>query len=110
MPARGHVRIMRTLARRFLVLGLFLAVSPILRAAPTADAAFESLAKAFIEDYLRANPESATQLGDHRFDDRLTDYSPTAIARRVEMLRSYRANLSKIEERALTGANRIDAK
>jgi uncharacterized protein (DUF885 family) len=79
-------------------------------AAPSADTAFETLARAFIEDYLRTNPEQATQLGDHRYDDRLTDYRPAAIAAQADMLRRYRADLAKIESRALTGPNRIDAR
>ncbi len=80
-------------------------------AAPVAaDAAFESLAKTFIEDYLSESPESATQLGDHRFDDRLTDYSAAAIARRAELLRKHRTVLSRIDPAGLTGANRIDAR
>ena len=66
-----------------------------LRAATVADASFERLAQAFIEDYLRLNPEAATQLGDHRFDGFLSDYSPAALqhqhvdylnARRVQTL------------------------
>ena len=81
-----------------------------LRAASAADRSFEERARAFIEDYLRAYPESATQLGDHRYDHRLTDYSREAIDRRVDMLRQHRAALNAIDLAALTGANRIDAR
>jgi uncharacterized protein (DUF885 family) len=79
-------------------------------AATAADAAFETLARAFIEDYLKANPEEATQLGDHRYDDRLSDFSLAGLARKAELLRRYQAELGRIETRALTGANRIDAR
>lgn len=77
--------------------------------ATTADAAFEKLAGECIEEVLRAQPETATQLGDHRFDDRLTDYSATALAARAETLRRESAALAQIDAAALTGANRIDA-
>jgi len=39
------------------------------------DDAFQKIANDYIEQYLRANPEDATELGDHRFDGQLTDYS-----------------------------------
>ena len=38
-----------------------------------ADARFEQLAKQYIEDLLRMSPETATSLGDHRYDARLGD-------------------------------------
>lgn len=78
-------------------------------AASASDAAFEKLAHASIEDLLRSRPETATQLGDHRYDDRLTDYSAEAIAKRVASLRDQLTALEKIEATALTGPNRTDA-
>ncbi|HYD84980.1 MAG TPA: DUF885 domain-containing protein, partial [Opitutus sp.] len=62
-----------------------------------------------IESLLEARPETATQLGEHRFDDRLTDYSAAALAAREAALRAQIAALEKIDAAALTGANRIDA-
>jgi uncharacterized protein (DUF885 family) len=95
----------------YFIVGCALAFSASLRAAPAnADAAFEALARVFIEDYLRMNPEEATQLGDHRYDDRLSDYSPASISAQVELMRRYRTELDGIDDRALTGANRIDAR
>ncbi|HEX8564981.1 MAG TPA: hypothetical protein VF648_04875, partial [Pyrinomonadaceae bacterium] len=41
----------------------------------TADRQFEKLAKDYIEKLLETSPEWATILGDHRFDNRLSDYS-----------------------------------
>ncbi|HEY1111003.1 MAG TPA: DUF885 domain-containing protein [Opitutaceae bacterium] len=81
----------------------------LLGASAPADKSFEDLAKRFIEDYLPTNPESATQLGDHRFDDFLTDYSPAAIAKWVGKLKDYQKDLAAIDAKALTGPNRIDA-
>ena len=54
----------------------------ILNAAPTPqDDAFQKIAHVYIEQYLQTNPEQATELGDHRFDGQLTDYSPEAQAK-----------------------------
>ncbi len=79
------------------------------QAATAADAAFEKLAGECIESLLAARPEQATQLGDHRYDDRLTDYSAEALAARETALRAQLAALDKIEAAKLTGANRVDA-
>lgn len=89
-----------------LVLAAIVAVA---RATP-ADTAFESTGKAFIEDYLRLEPESATSLGDHRYDGQVSDYSPSAIAAQVALYKKYRDELGRIDSGALTGANRVDVK
>jgi uncharacterized protein (DUF885 family) len=88
---------------------LLLVGAALARAASAADAAFEKLARECIDDLLRARPEQATQLGDHRFDDRLTDYSPAALAARTEALRRQIAALGRIDAAGLTGANKVDA-
>ena len=93
----------------FCLCGL-LALTRVSWAAASADAAFETTAKAFIEDYLRLNPEDATDLGDQRYDDRLRDYSAAATAARIETWRKYLATLARIDAAQLTGANRIDAR
>ena len=46
---------------------------------------FRSLAESCVDDMLAADPVSATWLGDHRFDDRLPDWSDTgALVRRID--------------------------
>ena len=58
-----------------LTLGVFLLL-PLANANATPDDdRFQKLATDYIEQYLQTHPEEATELGDHRFDDRLTDYS-----------------------------------
>lgn len=94
-----------------LLFALF-AGAAVLQAAPgkTADAAFEAVAKTCLDDYLRLNPEYATQLGDHRFDGLLTDYSPAAIQTKVKTMQRHLAALAGINHPQLTGPNRVDAR
>lgn len=73
-----------------------------------ADLAFENVAHNYIEEYLRQTPEDATELGDHRYDDRLSDYSPQGFQAVRESTTKYLAELDGIDRAALTGANRVD--
>src|SRR6266699_100763 len=72
------------------------------------DDAFQKIAHDYIEQYLRANPEDATELGDHRFDGQLTDYSPAARAKDLATQKEFRDKLNAIDGTQLTGANNID--
>jgi uncharacterized protein (DUF885 family) len=72
------------------------------------DDAFQKIAHDYIERYLQANPEDATELGDHRFDGQLTDYSPDARAKDLTTQREFRDKLNAIDASKLTGANSID--
>jgi uncharacterized protein (DUF885 family) len=72
------------------------------------DEAFQKIAHDYIEQYLQANPEDATELGDHRFDGQLTDYSPDARAKELATLREVRGKLDAIDGSQLTGANNVD--
>jgi uncharacterized protein (DUF885 family) len=72
------------------------------------DDAFQKIAHDYIEQYLRANPEDATELGDHRFDGQLTDYSTEARAKELATQTEFRNKLNAIDGSQLTGANNID--
>jgi len=74
-----------------------------------ADTSFESAARACLDDYLRLNPETATQLGDHRFDGDVTDYSPAGLKANLEAMKRHLAILSQLDRKSLTGPNRVDA-
>src|SRR5881227_2739959 len=87
--------------------GVLLSLS-ILNAAATQDDQFQKIAGDYIERYLRANPEDATELGDHRFDGQLTDYSSEARAKELATQKEFRDKLSAIGGSQLTGANNID--
>src|SRR5881409_3820573 len=88
--------------------GLSLSLSMLNAAATTQDDAFQKIAHDYIEQYLRSNPEDATELGDHRFDGELTDYSPEARAKDLATQKEFRDRLNTIDGSQLTGANNID--
>ena len=88
--------------------GLVLSLAMLNAAATTQDDAFQKIAHDYVEQYLRANPEDATELGDHRFDGRLTDYSPEARAKDLSTQKEFRDKLNAIDGSQLTGANNID--
>jgi uncharacterized protein (DUF885 family) len=87
---------------------LFLSLSLFPVYATTQDDAFQKIAHDYIEQYLRANPEDATELGDHRFDGQLTDYSSEARAKELATQKEFRDKLNAIDGSQLTGANNVD--
>jgi uncharacterized protein (DUF885 family) len=84
---------------------------PLLSYATPEDDRFQKLAKDYIEGLLQANPEYATSLGDHRFDDKLTDYSDDAVARELKRAKDFRQQLEAFSDLTkLTGPNRVDVR
>ena len=61
----------------------------------------------YYEWQLRERPTYATALGDHRYDDRLPDYSETAITRRKAAVVDFARELTGIDRNALAGQDRI---
>ncbi|RQP23288.1 DUF885 domain-containing protein [Piscinibacter terrae] len=64
----------------------------------------------FNEDWewsMRNNPEFATYYGDHRFDDRLSDASPQAVARAEAHEREMLAKAKAIPREKLQGEERV---
>jgi uncharacterized protein (DUF885 family) len=88
--------------------GLLLSLSILNAAATTQDDQFQKIAHDYIEQYLQANPEDATELGDHRFDGQLTDYSSDAQAKDLATQKEFRDKLNAIDGSQLTGANNVD--
>ena len=72
------------------------------------DDTFQKIAHDYIEQYLRARPEQATDLGDHRFDGDLTNYSSEARAKDLAAQKEFRDKLNAIDKTQLTGPNNID--
>ena len=73
--------------------------------------ASETLAKLcndFWEDNLITHPLAATGIGDHRYDDRLDDNSPKAIASEQKRLEGFLARAEKLSVEQLGPTGRID--
>ena len=102
---------MRLVARLFAFASLVpLLVSTSAPSSHAADAPGAALAK-LCEDYwqgeLAASPTLATQVGDHRFDDKLEDLSPEAATRDSARLADVLARARAIDESALSPAERV---
>ena len=78
-------------------------------AAARAAAEFAELAADYLDDLARRHPDTATSLGDHRFDDRLPDESGQAQAAERRALEAFTARLAAIEVAALSAELRVDA-
>src|SRR6266404_9632672 len=94
-----------------LILALSLPVSIIAAKANPQDDEFEKIAKDYCENYLALHPEFSTELGDHRFDGTLTDYSAESRARALANAKQVRDALKKFDDyKQLTGANQVDVR
>ncbi len=91
-----------------LAVGLSLSLSSLIAKANPMDDEFQKIAHEYIERELEANPEEATELGDHRFDGRLTDYSPEAQTKELATQKEFRDKLNAIDGSKVTGANNVD--
>ena len=69
---------------------------------------FRRVATSVLDAVLAASPEAATDLGDHRFDDRLTDWSSSGIAERADLLADGLSALDAIDEEGLVPDDRVD--
>ena len=75
----------------------------------SADAEFTRLAQEYLDDRAERHPTAATDLGDHRFDDRLADPSEQARADERRSLDGWAARLAAMDDSALSAENRVDA-
>jgi uncharacterized protein (DUF885 family) len=88
----------------------YAAVAPAARAEPAAGAA-TALRALFDADYqreLREDPLNASYVGDDRYNDRLPDLSPAALAAREQAVRESRSALLAIDRGALGGADQLN--
>jgi len=86
---------------------LFLALGAVALAQPANDR-FARVADEFVEGYLRLNPETATTLGDHRYDGEWSDVSPAGIERSLAFSRQLLAHLEELRNAELSSENSID--
>src|SRR6266436_2295959 len=94
-----------------LAVGLSLSLSILVAKANPKDDQFPKIANDYVEGYLASHPEYATELGDHRFDAELTDYSPDTLVRLLARARQFREALKKFDDFSqLTGPNQVDVR
>src|SRR5262245_36253959 len=72
-----------------------------------ADAGFRQMVARFIDSEMRLSPVRATEDGDHRFDDRLSDYSHSGIRARIRQAREWKSRFSGLRGR-LSAPNEAD--
>src|SRR4030095_11944122 len=90
---------------------VFFTVSILTAHAATQDAEFQKTAREYIDGLLQASPEYATELGDHRFDGQVTDYSAEARAKELARAKQFRERLKQFSDISkLTGANQVDVR
>lgn len=97
-------RIARSLAPAMAML-MAVSASP---AAATPDEDYAALQQEYENWILRESPEYATVLGDHRYDDRISDVSLTAGDRRALEAQAFADRLIAISEAGLSPANRVN--
>lgn len=76
-------------------------------AAP-ADDRFAQIASNFLEGYLRSNPETATVLGDHRYDGEWSNVSREGVERNLTFARELLGRLESLPASELSRENAID--
>jgi len=69
---------------------------------------FVEIAERIVDAILESDPRLASYAGDHRFDDRLPDASPAAVAERVTMLRDAADALSGVDAVELVPQDQVD--
>ena len=74
-----------------------------------ADAAFAALSKQWLDGWLQLNPVNATQVGDHRYDDKLDDLSAAGRQKGVDFSKKILVQLDAMDVSKLTRENQVDA-
>ena len=72
------------------------------------DAAFRADVDRFFEAGFRLSPERATEAGDHRFDDRVSDLSAAGVEARVRHASMWREKFSNDDAKALSPREAAD--
>jgi uncharacterized protein (DUF885 family) len=70
---------------------------------------FRRLAEEYLDDLARRHPDTATELGDHRFDDRLPDRDAAELDAERRGLDEFAARLTAIDHAGLDRELRVDA-
>ena len=77
-------------------------------AAGSGDAAFKQVATEILEDLFKRHPTQATDLGVHKYDDQLDDYSAAAVKAESDAARAFKSRLTAIDPAALSLDQQLD--
>src|ERR1700677_4063765 len=72
------------------------------------DREFTELASGYLDDHAQRHPDSATALGDHRFDAHLPDRSADALADERHTLNSWALQLGALDTDKLSAEHQVD--
>lgn len=75
-----------------------------------ANAAYERLAREYLDWYVAVNPTRATRLGLHAHDAHLPEVSAEALTRKAGALRAWLTRVESLEHGALTGDAAVDVR
>ncbi len=84
-------------------------VAPADAAATNEDARFTAFGDRVVDEYLKLDPVSATQLGDHRYDALMPDVSAGGRAARRAFAERSLAQLAKFDAKKLSREHQVDA-
>ena len=73
------------------------------------NAQFAALSELALRQWMQHSPISATQIGEHRYDNRIDDVSAQGIAAGIEQTRTLLAALETIDTQQLSRDNQVDA-
>jgi uncharacterized protein (DUF885 family) len=76
--------------------------------AASQDAAFTALAGEYLEDIFRRQPTQATDLGIHKYDDQLEDYSRQGVMDAIAAARGFRDRVNAIDPSGLSLDKQLD--
>ena len=84
------------------------AATPAVSKAINANAQFSALSKRYVDSLARFSPVSGTQLGDHRFDDKLPDITARGRGNQVAFDQAMLGSMARIDFKALSRDNQVD--
>jgi uncharacterized protein (DUF885 family) len=70
--------------------------------------AFDDLVAGFLEEVFALQPETATSIGDHRYDDQWSDLSEAGVTARTAFTDRWEAVLARVDPTTLSPDERID--
>lgn len=78
------------------------------KSAASQDAAFTALAGEYLEDIFRRQPTQATDLGIHKYDDQLENYSRQGVMDAIAAARGFRDRVNAIDPSGLSFDRQLD--